>query len=116
MDLLGFFKGKIRFVKIKNMFKPLKLPQPHRIPRFRIGCGPALCGPRAAGRPLAAARDPARGCAARHCEGRRVARERSGGPHRILADQLRPHPHVALRAQNNSRGFNGGPRCLTECP
>jgi hypothetical protein len=47
MDLLGFFKERNDFLEIKICF-PLKNPRPHRILRFRIGCGPAPCGSRAA--------------------------------------------------------------------
>jgi hypothetical protein len=64
----------------------------------RLGPPTAL---RAAWLPLAAAGDPA-GCrAARRGAGKHVAQDRSGEPHRILADWLRPHQHVVLRAQNN---------------
>jgi hypothetical protein len=100
MGLLGFFKERNDFLEIKNTFS-LKNPRPHRILRFRIGCGPAPCSSRAAGRPLAPARDPAMGGAAGCCEGRCVAWKRSGGPHRIRADRLRPHLRVVPRAQND---------------
>jgi hypothetical protein len=63
MDLLGFFKERNDFPEIKYVFS-LKIPWPHQILRFRIGCGPAPCSSRAAWRPLAPARDPAMGGAA----------------------------------------------------
>jgi hypothetical protein len=122
MDLLGFFKERNDFLEIKIRFS-LKNPRPHRILRFRIGCGPAPCGSRAAGLPLAPARDPAMGGAAGFCEGRCVAWERSGGPHRIRADRLRSLLRVVPRARNDplrfrrwSKVFDGMPlRATAAC-
>jgi hypothetical protein len=99
---------KIRFI-LKNL-------RPHRIPRFRIGCGPTLCGSRAAGRPLAPARDPAMGGAAWCCEGWCVAWKRSGGPHRIRADRLLSHLRVVPRAQNDPLRFRWWPKVFDGMP
>jgi hypothetical protein len=109
MDLLGFFKERNDFLEIKICF-PLKNPRPHRILRFRIGCGPAPCGSRAAGRPSAPARDPAMGGAAGFCVGRCVAWEKSGGPHRIRADRLRSLPRVVPRVQSGPLLFRRWPK------
>jgi hypothetical protein len=114
MDLLGFFKERNDFLEIKICF-PLKNPRPHRILRFRIGCGPAPCGSRAAGRPSAPARDPAMGGAAGFYVGRCVAWEKSGGPHWIRADRLWSFPRVVPRVQSGPLLFQCGPRCSTEC-
>jgi hypothetical protein len=73
MDLLGFFKKRNDFLEIKIRHTLKKTPELHRIPRFRIGCGPTLSGSHAAGRPLAPARDPAMGGAAWCCVDRCVA-------------------------------------------
>jgi hypothetical protein len=60
------------FSEIKICLNP-PLYRPSRTGSPNRGCGLALCGPRAAGSPLAAARDPARIRAARHGKGQRVA-------------------------------------------
>jgi hypothetical protein len=115
MDLLGFFKERNDFLEIKILFS-LKNPRPHRILRFRIGCGRAPCGSRAAGRPLAPAHDPAIGGADGCCEGRCVAWERSGGLHRIRADQLRSLLHVVPRAHDDPLRFRRWPKVFDGMP
>jgi hypothetical protein len=99
MDLLGFFKGNICFLKLKYVKNPLY--RPSRTGSPDRGCVLAPCGPRVAGSPLAAASDPV-GCrAARRGAGERVALSGSGWPQRIRADWLWPRLHVATRAPPN---------------
>jgi hypothetical protein len=60
------------FSEIKIRLNP-PLYRPSRTGSLDRGCSLALCGPHAAGSPLAAARDPVRIRAARHGKGQRVA-------------------------------------------
>jgi hypothetical protein len=65
---------------------------------------------------LAPARDPAMGGADGCCEGRCVAWERSGGPHRIRADRLRSLLHVVPRAHDDPLRFRRWPKVFDGMP